>query len=268
MLPLTTVLLLLLAILIFQRSPNIEVASQIGGFISAIAASLAFIWLIAGFFQQSKELGLQRKELSMQRHALLLQQEELKKISEFNALQQISSMLDLFNSSLPAKQIPNINTVEDLIMAFMNNMSPAWNIILKSTNDEEIFASYTEWFKIESICRQFISVFYSAVTLYAEATGEITIVKEGNKVEYLYHSHAKINNIPHLQQYSGAAYGVASNFFHFEPGLKRIELAGFEATNRLNPGVVKQDALEKLRQEVKNLDDKKQAAETQEEPQG
>lgn len=255
-------MLILMAILIFQRSPDIEIASQIGGYISGIASSLAFIWFIAGFFQQSKELVLQREELSMQRNALLLQKEELEKISKFNALQQISAMLDSFNSSLSAKQIPNINTVEDLYMAFMNGMQSEWKIILESTNAQEVFDSHVKWLKIESICRQFISIFYSAVRLYAETTGKITILENDDEAQFIYFDYEKIKGIPHLQQYLGTAYGVASNLFLFDPGLKRIKLAGFEASNKLMPNVVKQDALEKLRKEVKDLDDKKQDVET------
>jgi hypothetical protein len=205
-LPLATVVLLLLAILIFQRAPNIETASQIGGYISGIAASLAFVWLIAGFFQQSNELRLQREELSMQRKALVLQKEELKKISKFNALQQISLMLDSFNSSLTAKQIPNINTVENLSMAFMNGMQSEWKTILDSTNSQEVFDSHVKWLQIESICRQFISTFYSAVRLYAETTGEITLLENDNEAQFVYFGHEKIKDIPHLQQYAGAAY--------------------------------------------------------------
>lgn len=260
-LPLTTVALLLLAFLLFQRSPNIETASQIGGYISGIVASLAFIWLIAGFFQQSNELRLQRKELSMQREALLLQKEELKKINKFNALQQISSILDSFNSSLPAKQIPNIITVENLPMAFMEGIAE-WKIILESTNSQEVFDAHNKWLLIESICRQFISTFYSAVRLYAETTGEITLLKNDNETQFIYFNHEKIKGIPHLQQYAGVAYSVASNLVDLGPGLKRVALAGFESTEKLMPGVVRQDALEKLRKEVKDLDDKKQGAET------
>lgn len=257
LLPLTTVMLLLLATLIFQRSPDIQTASQIGGYISAIAASLAFVWLIAGFFQQSKELKLQREELSMQREALMLQKEELKKISKFNALQQISTMLDSFNSSLPSKKIPNISNVEDLSMAFMGAMQSSWKIILESTNYQEVFDAHNKWLPVESICRQFISTVYSAVKLYAETTGEITLLNNDDEAQFVYFDHEKIRSIPHLQQYFGAAYAVASNLFLFEPGLKRIRLAGFEASDKVLPGVVKQEALEKLRKEVELLDEKK-----------
>ena len=44
-------------------------------------------------------------------------------------------------------------------------------------NLEEVFDSHNNWLHIESICRQFISIFYSAVRLYAETTGEITLLK-------------------------------------------------------------------------------------------
>ncbi len=253
LLSLVTVALILLAILLFQRSPDIDTASQIGGYISGIAASLAFVWLIAGFFQQSNELRLQRE-------ALVLQKEELLKISKFNALQQISSMLDSFNSSLPAKQIPNIITVDNLSMAFMNGMQSEWKTILESTNSQEVLDSHIKWLQIESICKQFISTYYSAVRLYAETTGEITLLKNDNEVRFIYLEYKKIKDIPHLQQYASAAYNVASNLFLLEPGLKRIQLAGFEATNKLMPDVVKQDALKKLRKEVKDLDSKKQGA--------
>jgi hypothetical protein len=59
------------------NGPQKTSSAQVGDFFAGISATLAFIWLIAGFLLQTKELGLQRKSLD-------LQKEELKKIAELS----------------------------------------------------------------------------------------------------------------------------------------------------------------------------------------
>jgi hypothetical protein len=51
------------AILLFTK--NLEQASQIGELISGFAAALAFLWLIASFQFQSREIASQREELKI-----------------------------------------------------------------------------------------------------------------------------------------------------------------------------------------------------------
>ena len=47
-----SVVVVILALGIFFFSPNVVTAGNIGDFLSGFASALAFIWLIAAFFQQ------------------------------------------------------------------------------------------------------------------------------------------------------------------------------------------------------------------------
>lgn len=58
---------LIVAGIFYKTSPNMETTAQVGDFFSGISATLAFIWLIAGFILQTRELGLQRVSLDLQR---------------------------------------------------------------------------------------------------------------------------------------------------------------------------------------------------------
>ena len=69
---------------ILLRVPVVE----LGQFVSAVAASLAFLWIILACFQQNTQLRLQREELILQRNELALQREETKRLAE-GARQQV-----------------------------------------------------------------------------------------------------------------------------------------------------------------------------------
>ena len=56
-------------------------ANSLGDFLAGVAAPIAFLWLILGFFQQGAELGLQRRELRLQREQLRLQREEVARLA-------------------------------------------------------------------------------------------------------------------------------------------------------------------------------------------
>ena len=87
-----TVLVLAGTVLICSKS--LEQASQIGEFISGFAAALAFLWLIASFQLQAREIASQREELKLQRTALEGQAVELRNASKFSALAQISDIME------------------------------------------------------------------------------------------------------------------------------------------------------------------------------
>lgn len=251
-----TFIVVILSIYIFFTSTNISTAAQISEFFGGVATTLAFIWLIAGFLYQRKELELQRNELSLQRASLDLQKEELKKISKFNALEQISRMLGSFNASLPSKNLPGVTAIENLYPLFVKGMV-YWNGILDSENYKDVVDAYTEWKNVESPCLQFLSIVSSAVNMYAETTGEISVQKYEDDAAFIYFNYEKINKIPHIQQYIGTAYILAQDMIYCAPGLKRIRLAGLTAMNKLVPGSIDEEALQKLRGEVEELDREK-----------
>lgn len=100
----TTVALFFVFIVVFLFFTLAD-AYHIGSYISGFASSLAFIWLIASYQQQSKELQLQRSELVLQRQSLDNQSKELDQLGKYAALEQMARMIDFFEKSLEAKGV-------------------------------------------------------------------------------------------------------------------------------------------------------------------
>lgn len=63
----TTVLICCAALLVFLFSDGPNTANEYGDFLAGFAGSLAFLWLVASFSLQRRELALQREELALQR---------------------------------------------------------------------------------------------------------------------------------------------------------------------------------------------------------
>ena len=240
---LLTGLVIFFAIILILKTKNLTTAANIGDFVAGFAATLAFIWLIAGFFQQRKELELQRNELSLQRTSLDLQKDEIRKIGKYNALSQIERMLENFNASLPARNLPNVTATEHLNMLFMNGWTSTWKTILNSKDPQHVIAAYNQWSIIEAVCNQFLSIVVSALNLYVEATEDFFLARykeEDTEATVIYMNGNKLSQIPHLQKYSGTANALAQDIFLMGPGIKRVRLAGFSAIKQLYPGVVRE----------------------------
>lgn len=71
-----TVVIIIFAVVIPVFYKDLSIIANLGSYFSGVTSALAFIWLIAGFLQQSKELKLQREELTLQRRSLELQKDE------------------------------------------------------------------------------------------------------------------------------------------------------------------------------------------------
>lgn len=56
--------------------------ADIGQFVSGVAGTLAFLWIILTYRQQSLQLELQRRELQLQRNELKLSREQLKRMAD------------------------------------------------------------------------------------------------------------------------------------------------------------------------------------------
>lgn len=74
--------------------------NNLGDFLAGVFAPLAFLWLVAGYFLQSKEIGQNTKALEQQEKALKLQAEELQASVEQQTLiaqatrEQLKHLLD------------------------------------------------------------------------------------------------------------------------------------------------------------------------------
>lgn len=249
-LPLLSLAIIAAGVIVYLEVQDSQIASHIGSYVSAVAAALAFLWLIAAFLQQMNELKLQREELRLQRSTLDLQREEIRKIGKYNALQQIARMLDSFNESLPNKNFPNVHSSDDLPKLYTYGWTTYWKPILENTDPNLVFKASNEWQPIETLCHQFLSIIASSVNLYSESTGELDAVPSERVTYYVTSFYDKLRQIPHIQQYIDPAYAIATDISLMEPGIRKVRLARYEAMNRLFPDVVKKDKLQKLRDEV------------------
>ena len=217
----TTIGIFIIAFLVLALSDKISDAAQFGDYLAGFAGSLAFLWLVASFSQQGKELALQRRELSLQRKALELQTNELRNMGEFAALEQVNHIIESALKKL--KDGPEAtNNPSKLIMACMP--SEEWKIIIESTNPKEVFDAYKAYGDKTGPVHQFIASTASAARLYLKATGNIHVDYTLPDIKFLYINKPWIEKIPHISEYSGTIFPVVESVFLIEPGMKSMDL--------------------------------------------
>lgn len=241
---------LIAAVAVFWMAPDMGTRSQLGDYLSGFVSSIAFVWLIAAYLQQSHDLRLQRHELSLQRESLDLQREELKKLGKFAGLEQVAHLLEQFDASLRNNASSPAKSCHELSIAFTNGMT-LWKTLLESKDPNAVFDAYRKWMVIFSPCLAFVARVESAIDLYCEASGEPPIFPGQPAAERIYFGHDRIKAIPHICNYADSAYALSSSLVFTAPGLDRLQLAGLEATEKLMPGVVRAEALQELRTKVK-----------------
>jgi hypothetical protein len=252
-----SVALVLLAVVLVWRTEKLETLNQIGGFVAGFSSALAFIWLVAAYRLQGQELRLQREELSLQRASLDSQRDEMRKMGKYAALDQVSRILSQFDESLAksAEGVPK--TVSELPIALTNAMA-SWKTMLESKDTQQLHDLHMQWQKTLGPCQEFLSRVVSAIRLYEEATAESLLPPGETDASRIYFSIDSLRDIPFVRNYIGTAQMVATQLFLFEPGLDAIALRGFEATNTLMPGVVRAEALARLREKVREHESRRE----------
>lgn len=248
-----TAFAIVVAISIFILS-DMQGISQIGDFLSGFASVIAFIWLIAAYIQQGKELTMQREELALQRNTLNLQREELKKMGKYAALQQIAHIFEKYEQQLQQlsdKRNDFPCAIADLPVTFVKGME-LWKTIFQSNNYQDIYDTYIKWSAIESSCIGFLDQMVTAIELYEEAVGTVIIPKEGGSPIRLYSPPRALRDIPFIRNYIGIAEMLSSQMVLMEPGLDKIRLKSLDAMNNLLPGIIKEEALSELQAKVKH----------------
>lgn len=255
-----TGLIVFLAIIVLVTSPSTETAAHIGDFLSGVASTLAFIWLIASFKQQSRELKLQREELTLQRISLDLQREEFKKMSKHSALEQVGKMMEVCSESLKHKNISGCTNPEGLYETLSRSMS-LWKTILESKDQEKVFEAWIKWGAIENAVMQYLRTAKAALKLYLDATTEIDTVEWADTPRFLYFNRDKLLQISQLQPYIAPAFPLAQHLVYLEPGIDKVRYAGLTASKALIPGVINEAELEKLRAKIEEFDNQRKANE-------
>ena len=235
-------LVLLSAGWIFMNSAGVKDAALYGDFFSGIAGALAFIWLIAGFMQQSRELHLQREELTAQRQELAAQKEQL-------ALGQVATMLSTFTSYLQSRNLEGVSSPND-IPSFYMGRTAVWNSVLEPRTEDEQASAFLQWTAAENTAAEFLSTAASAARFYVQATNDEPIHEAVDDGQFVQLNFERIRVIPHLQLYIDKARVLAEDMSRLEPGRDRVRLAGFEGLNKRSPGLVREDKLADLRRRV------------------
>lgn len=262
-----TAALVVVATVLAWKVDKLETLNQIGGFVAGFSGALAFIWLVAAYRLQSQELRLQREELTLQRASLDAQREELRKMGKYAAMDQMARILIQFEESLAKSAQDMPKSVSELPVAITAAMK-SWKTILESKSDQQVHDLHMSWQRVLAPAQEFLARVVSAIELYEEATSERLLHQAETPAARIYFSIDSLRSIPLVRNYIGTAQLVATELFMFEPGLDAIALRGFEATDALMPGVVKAEALAKLREKVKEHEGWRQASKdaSQEDP--
>jgi hypothetical protein len=246
---LATIIIVVAAAIVYWLSPTAEVAGQSGDFVAGFSAALAFLWLIAGFRLQSKEIKLQRKELRLQRKALQNQAKELKNAAKFASLNQIASLLAKFDERISSSGV-EISHASGLINAWTTGMSH-WKQMFESHDIELVHRRYLDWMKIEGVTRSYLSTIATAMKLYIEHHSTMQFDPNKPDEEFILIYQPLVSKAPYLSEHFGTAYMMANFVFMYAPGLKVIQLAGLTASSKLlGASIFKQDALKKIKEEV------------------
>ncbi len=95
--------------------------------------------------------------------------------------------------------------------------------------------------------------------------GTVLLPKGGDLAERLYFASKATMNIPLIRPHIGAAHGLAIAMFIAKPGLDRLRLKGFEATEKLFPGIIRKGAGAKMQAEVEAHEKRLNSSETRKE---
>jgi hypothetical protein len=179
---------------------KLDDADHIGSYISGFASSLAFIWLMASYQQQSKELQLQRSELVLQRQSLDNQSEELDQLGKYAALEQMARMIDFFEKSLEAKGASIQNLYRDL-----TNNFETLPLIFKEQQSQIILENANRWLEHETRCMNFLKTIVAAGDLYLEASGMEKVDKNLSIFEQIDNNKSLLNDMPYVGLYMNIA---------------------------------------------------------------
>jgi thiaminase len=239
---------LVLAVIILAFSKNLEQAAQIGEFISGFAAALAFLWLIASFQLQAREIAAQREELKLQRTALEGQALELINASKFSALSQIADIMEKARDKVASSHI--VKDEGELLGRFTAEL-PVWKIILESKNPQQVQDSYQAWLKIEGLVRGYISSIAMALRIYLEYFARQDFDRSQNDEDFVYVYQTWMNKVPYLSEHSANAFMLANFLMMYQPALKAMRLAGLmSSADVFGKSLFKEGALEQMKKEL------------------
>lgn len=244
-----TVLLVSFGLFIFLTQ-SAERAAQAGDLIAGVSGASALLWLVAGYYQQSRDLTLQRKELELQRRALESQTKELAQAGKFSALGQVNLLLKNADEYIGKSKAPasNSNELANNISSIIADL-PLFN---RSVNAQEICDQHVLFIANETAAKSFLSSVRAATLLYAEADPKIKVQSNNDPLQFIHQNDQLLRSLPYIANYQGDAWSIAYTMQTLEPGFKTIQLAGMTAFVLIaeNPEVVYKEPMQQLYKEV------------------
>ena len=241
--------IIITAIITFHFSKDLSQAAEFGGFLAGFSSALAFLWLIAGFKLQSKNLTLQHQELALQRQSLEKQVKELKNSSKFGSFAQIETILDRATRRICESEL-NIKNPSEIHDCWLKGMIH-WTEIYESKNAQIVQSRWMEWIKIESIARDYLGSVTLALKLYMEHCIETPFDQTKSDEEFIYIYSVYLNKAPFLSEHASTASILANFVFIYSPGVKALKVGGmFAAAKTFEKNMFKKGVLEQMRDEL------------------
>ena len=237
-----TSLIVVIAVIVFLKSPDLHHAAEFGEFLAGFSSALAFLWLIIG-------LRFQAADLALQRQALEKQAKELKNSAKFASLAQIEAIVDRTQMRIRENElgIKDASEITNLWLASMQH----WKEMLESKDADAVQTRYVNWLKVEGLARGYLSGIATALKLYMEHYIEMPFDQKLSDEDFVFIYSAWMNRAPFLAEHAGIALMVADFVMKFVPGLEAIKVAGlFSMAKLFGKDMFKEGALDQLRNEL------------------
>lgn len=268
-LPILITVLLVLCAAFFYPLP-----SSLVDHISMLVSAIAFTWLIFGYYLQKEAIDLQRKEIV--------------KGSEFQAFQQMRNMLESFNDYLRSNAEVAVKHPSELPGLFVASVQYWLEITENPSRSEKAWWEATKkWSTIKALCNEYLGTYASAVRAYCQSMDKpakdfpdelrpfvekyegdidsgIDKIKDSllstqfvdlPSAWFIKLNASVLKELPLTESYSHSAQMLADLMIQYQPGINRVELAILERSEKEFPGVVKPEALRKLRDLVREHDE-------------
>lgn len=255
LLVLVSIAVFLGGILLYMNTGSAGDRAALGDFIGGVVSSIALLWLVAGFFQQSNQLELQRGELQLQRDALErqveelslqrneiklqrevfeLQKEEMSKMGYFTSLGQIAQILEQFDSSVRANSKLELSGAVEISSALSLGMSH-WHVVLGDASRFDKVNAFLKWIAIERTALAFLGAIDTSCKIYSHATGNSLLNTNIAIEDRIVDGFERLKTVPYVQNFAESAYNVAQFLITTRPGRAKIERLGLQATYEQNP---------------------------------
>lgn len=127
---------------------------------------------------------------------------------------------------------------------------------MESANPAQVQSIYAQWSTIEGRCKELLARVVEAIELFEEATDKKFLAPGKSPAERICFGDRGFRDIPYVRNHIGPAEMLAKIILLSEPGLDKMLLCSLEATEKLTPGFIREDELERIRLKVKAHDEK------------